>query len=114
MAVAADTRDDVHCSVLVTGRAVQADVSLDERETGVGMIEKRVRPGCRLMAGITFLAVTTLMVVIHRMAIHATAVKAILVALATMTVVALQTIMAVDQGETGCRMVESNAAPRRC
>lgn len=89
-------------------------MSLDERETGIGMIEKGIGPGCRLMAGITFLAVTTLMVVIHGMAVHAAAIKAIFVALATMTVVALQTIVAVDQGKAGCRMVESNAAPRRC
>lgn len=53
------------------------------------------------------------MIVIHRMAIGAATIKAIRVVLATVTIVALQAIVAISKRKSSRYVVESNTTPRR-
>lgn len=106
-------RHDIHRCRLVTRRAVQAGMRLDEAESGLGVIECRFGPFGGPMASFALYAIATLVVVVDTVTVDAATGKCVFEIVAPVTVVALQPGVRIGERKTCRRMIESNAAPRR-
>lgn len=79
------------------------------------MIEARIVPATGNVAGFTFAAITSRMVVFTQVATDTVARQAVLEVLTGVAVLAVQATVAFRQGESGfLEMVESDAFPRGC
>ena len=75
------------------------------------MVENSVCPFRYLVARVAHVAVTPLMVIVHRMAVRTATIENVCVAITAVAVVAQQTTVPVDERKTGCCMIEFHALP---
>ena len=86
-------------------------MSFDEAKTGLGMIERRIGPFSRPVAGVALFAIAPLMVVLDAVTVDTAASERVFEVFALVTVIALQARVRVGEWKAGCRVIESNAAP---